>query len=347
MALECLYFGADSDFKTRMGHLLMDKGNRLKMSDDHVLKDNDLYQGLLVVQLDAIGQCLPFYKWLLEKKDKDEFYFKNSVLGFVVKSDSDYFTKKFTSSVMFLMNQMGARFVGHPLVESIKEDANLKKWQMAEGLSRDEVLKHVVDRLVEDLVTFKPIVLDKPKVLVLHAGTHEKSNTLALWSMVREHLGPCDISEFHVEDGTAIDCYGCSFDTCIYYSLHKSCFYGGVITEELLPLMEDSDIIVWICPNYNDAISSKLSAVINRLTVLYRRVSFKQKRIYALIVSANSGSDSVASQLIDALVINKGFQLPPSFALMALASDEGSIYKIPDIRRQAAAFARQFKEECL
>lgn len=55
----------------------------------------------------------------------------------------------------------------------------------------------------------------------------------------------------------------------------------------------------------------------------------------------------MASQLIDALVINKGFQLPPSFALMALASDEGSIYKIPDIRRQAAAFARQFKEECL
>ncbi len=32
---------------------------------------------------------------------------------------------------MFLMNQMGARFVGHPLVESIKEDANLKK--MADG----------------------------------------------------------------------------------------------------------------------------------------------------------------------------------------------------------------------
>lgn len=330
-----------------MLHLLMDGGHILKMPHEHLVQHNELYRGLLVVQLDAIGQCVPFYKWLLEKKEMDEQYFRNSVLGFVVKSESDYFTKKFTASVMFLMNQMGARFIGHPLVESIKDDGNFKKWQLAEGLSREEVLKHVLDRLVENLIAYKPIVLTNPKVLVLHAGTHEKSNTLALWSMVKEHLGECDISEFHVEEGTAIDCYGCSFDRCIYYSLHRSCFYGGVITEELLPLIEDSDVIVWICPNYNDAISSKLSAVINRLTVLYRRVSFKQKRIYSLIVSANSGSDSVASQLIDALVINKGFQLPPNFALMALASDEGSIYKIPTIHAQAEAFAHQFKEECL
>lgn len=165
--------------------------------------------------------------------------------------------------------------------------------------------------------------------------------------MVKDELSYDQITEFHVEEGTAVDCYGCSFDTCIYYSLHKSCFFGGVLTEELLPLIEESDVIVWICPNYNDAISAKLTAVINRLTVLYRRVSFKNKKIYSLVVSANSGSDSVASQLIDALVINKGFQLPPKFALTALASEEGSIYKVPLIEEEVKAFAKQFSDECL
>jgi len=55
----------------------------------------------------------------------------------------------------------------------------------------------------------------------------------------------------------------------------------------------------------------------------------------------------VASQLIDALVINKGFQLPPKFALTALASEEGSIYKVPLIEEEVKAFAKQFSDECL
>lgn len=347
MALECLYFGGKNDFKNRLSGILEKGHHTLKDYTEHHRYPEQLYKGLLVIQLDGLGQNLEFYQWLLEKKEMSDQYFDNSIIGLIVSSDSDYYTKKFSSGIMFLMNQMGARFLGHPMVESIKDDANLRAWQMAEGFTRQEAMCHLVHRLIRDMEAYVPITPRAQKILVLHAGTHERSNTLALWRMVKKHLPTMEIIEFHVEEGTAVDCYGCNFDTCIYYSMHKSCFYGGVITEELLPLIEKSDVIVWICPNYNDAISSKLSAVINRMTVLYRRVSFKEKRIYALIVSANSGSDSVASQLIDALVINKGFQLPPNFALMSLASEEGSIYEVPLIEQAAGAFAQQIVEECL
>lgn len=111
------------------------------------------------------------------------------------------------------------------------------------------------------------------------------------------------------------------------------------MTEKILPAVEEADILVWICPNYNDSISSNLMAVINRLTTLYRQIKFYDKAIFTVIVSGNSGSDSIARQLIDALNINKGFYLPPRFALMETANDPGSVLKIPNIQDKARQFA--------
>lgn len=345
MALECLYFGEVGEFLGRMNRLFRERDCHLIDPSEHVLTGSD-YRGVFVVQLDEIGSSCPFYEWLLEKKRQSENYFENSIIALIVKSESELYTKKFASKAVFLLNEMGARVLGHSVLEFIEDYANLSKWKIAENLSTDGVIELMIDKLITQLSEFKHKAIKGPKILVLHAGTHNQSNTLALWRMVRAYLSYQNITEFHVEEGTAIDCFGCGFETCIYYSNQKSCFYGGVITEELLPLIEESDVVVWICPNYNDALSAKLSAVINRLTVLYRRVSFREKKIYAVVVSANSGSDSVASQLVDALVINKGFQLPPNFAITALASDEGSIYKVPMIEAKAEAFAKQIAHEC-
>jgi len=115
--------------------------------------------------------------------------------------------------------------------------------------------------------------------------------------------------------------------------------------KEILPAIEKSDCIVWLCPNYNDAISAKLMAVINRMTVLYKRVKFEDKTLFSVVVSGNSGSDCVAKQLIGALNINKGFRLPPYFALTATANDLGSIRNIPEIDKKAKEFAKNIKRE--
>ncbi len=94
--------------------------------------------------------------------------------------------------------------------------------------------------------------------------------------------------------------------------------------------------------------SANLAALINRLTALYRRVNFYNKRIYSVVVSGNSGSDSVTNQLLGALNINKGFQLPPQFALTEIANDPGHILNVEDIDEKAKVFAERINEErCL
>lgn len=158
------------------------------------------------------------------------------------------------------------------------------------------------------------------KILALHSSAYTTSNTLGLWHLVKENLMTMGIksTDLHIENGTVVDCKGCAFQTCIHFGKDRNCFYGGVMVKEILPAIEASDIIVWICPNYNDSISANLLAVINRLTVLYRQISFSDKAFYAVIVSGNSGSDALAKQLIGALNINKGFSCHRTLALWPL-----------------------------
>ena len=188
-------------------------------------------------------------------------------------------------------------------------------------------------------------LINRPKILVLHSSLFKTSNTLMLWKMVKESLSGEDLRELHVENGTVVDCRGCSYKTCIHYSEEKSCFYGGIMVKEILPTIEEADCIIWLCPNYNDAISAKLMAVINRMTVLYKRVKFGDKTLFSVVVSGNSGSDCVAKQLIGALNINKGFRLPPYFALTATANDPGSIMNVLGIDKKAKEFAENIKRE--
>ena len=117
------------------------------------------------------------------------------------------------------------------------------------------------------------------------------------------------------------------------------------MVEDVLPAIEKSDAIVWLCPNYNDSIAANLTAVINRLTVLYHKISFHNKRVYSVVVSGSSGSDSVAKQLIGALNINKGFCLPPYFTIMATANDPGAIFKIANIESLAKDFAHRIVKQ--
>ena len=96
-----------------------------------------------------------------------------------------------------------------------------------------------------------------------------------------------------------------------------------------LPAVRAADAVVMICPNYNDALNANLTAFINRLTALYRTQSFRQKALFALVVSGYSGSDLLARQLIGALNMNKGFYLPPRFVMMETANKAGERWPAP------------------
>lgn len=308
---------------------------------------------LFLVGLDDIGECHEANDFIRRHwnvyKTKGVCELTGITLALIVLSSNDLFTKTYAKKFIFLLNQMGAACIGHPLLEITSGYSNLKTWASNLALSLEETATHLIHQLVARLGEDQPKKKKNHKMLVLHAGDEKRSNTLMLWKMIEERLierysNKIEVRKLHVEDGQIRDCFGCSYATCTYHALNKSCFYGGYVVDDLFPEIEKADYIVWVCPNYNDALSAKLTALINRLTALYRTVSFREKHIIGVVVSANSGNDTVASQLIGALCINKGFRLPPSFAMMAQANAPGDILKIKGLSEQVDQYANKLFE---
>ena len=200
-----------------------------------------------------------------------------------------------------------------------------------------------------------------PKVLVLHASSHKTSNTYAIWNRVKEQLPEMEVwnavkekIEDHVEirevslrNGTLEDCSGCPYQMCLHFGEQGSCFYGGVMVEDVYPAVREADAIVMLCPNYNDALSANLTAFINRLTSLFRTTRFYDKALFAVVVSGYSGSDIVAEQLIAALNMNKTFYLPGQFVMMETANNAGAAMQLPGIEERMNAFAERIRETLL
>lgn len=304
---------------------------------------------IIGADLDELGYCFEILQLIKRIYQEDTNGFMGSSAILIINSPTELYTKSFSQDIILRMNSMGCRFPGHPLIENIEGSKNFRTWQLHLNMELFDIAlqlseKHG-DRYLDYVKNLHESSKDKKKLLALHASSRSTSNTLAFWHMIKDELDASnfDIEEFNVENGTIIDCLGCEFTTCMHYSKKNSCFYGGVITKELLPAIEASDIIVWICPNYNDAISAKLMAVINRLTVLYRRRIPYDKEVFAVVVSGNSGSDSIGKQLIGALNINKGFELPPYFMVSTIANNPGDINSVDDIADMSKAFADKIK----
>ncbi|SHJ97152.1 flavodoxin family protein [Paramaledivibacter caminithermalis] len=337
--------GEISDRLSKMVKAATEGINTYIIDDDINMPDLRNKKIVFAVELDNLGYNIPVFQILskLSKRGRDALYGSNAVL--IIHSSNELYTKSTAQDIIFKANQMGCRFPGHPLIEAIKDLKNFRTWQKCLNLSLDEISLELCRKLGMNLIDDIPRLINRPRIVALHASSHVTSNTLMLWNMTKEHLKNCDIEEYHVENGTIVDCKGCSYTTCMHYSKQNSCFYGGMITKEILPAIERADAVIWICPNYNDAISAKLMAIINRMTVLYRRIKLNRKTLFGVIVSGNSGSDSVAKQLIGALNINKGFRLPPYFAIMAIANDPGEIMKVEGINEKAKEFANIIMSE--
>ena len=299
---------------------------------------------VLAVELNQIGYCKEIYDFISKLYEREKDCLQGSSAVLLVYSQSDLFTKEASQDILFLLNRLGCEFMGHPVVEATLGLHNLQTWQKTMDASLEEIARDLCKRLA---VRFSKDVRQKnlnPQLSVLHASSHETSNTLALWNIIYEKLPDWSVTELHVENGMVKDCRGCSFKECAHYSSQQGCFYGGMMIEEIYPAIENSDVLIWLTPNYNDALSANLTAVINRITALYRKMTFYDKSIYAVIVSGNSGSDSLARQLIGALCINKGFRLPPYFCMMETANDPGAIKKVINIEKKIEIFVKVMKE---
>ena len=256
------------------------------------------------------------------------------------------YTKSTAAQFVFAANNAGCAFIGRPLVEATGDLSNFHI--IADNLGTD--LEGAYLESVKDLVSRLPGSRSRrpcgghppensPRLLALHASIRETSNTLALWHAVRDRLTGIETREISLRNGTLTDCVGCPFELCLHYGEQDSCFYGGVMVEEVYPALRDADALLMVCPNYNDALGANITAFINRLTAMYRAHPFTDKALFAIAVSGYSGSDMLASQLIAALNMNKSFYLPPRFCFTATAHEPGSAMRIPGIDDRINAFA--------
>jgi len=332
-----------SDLLDKMIDSVTEGWDTVKIQDEKNIPDLKGKKIVFAVELNDAGISLGLDKILTEIFNRGKQALSGSVGGVLVHSNTELYTKTVAQNIIFLTNQLGLSFPGRPLVEATGSLRNFLTMQKVSKKPLTDVCIESCKDLSMRLNEFKNQAPEKPNILVLHASNRTTSNSLMLWDMVKKNLGDYEINEIHIENGTVKDCIGCPYKVCKHYGQQTSCFYGGVMVEEVYPAILKSDIVIWICPNYNDAISANLTAVINRLTALFRKTKFYDKSFYGIIVSGNSGSDSVAKQLISALNINKTFRLPAYFSLMATANDKGAIMELPNIEEYAREFAMNIK----
>ena len=262
-----------------------------------------------------------------------------SVGGVLVDGPGDLYTKAVGRELVLSASRAGCAFPGRPLVEATGDLRNFTVQAKNAGCSSEEAYRLAAADLTDRVLGFAPPKRHQPKLLVLHASNHRTSNTLALWSRCRERLGKvCEITEIGLRNGTLEDCAGCPYTMCLHFGEKGDCFYGGVMVQEVYPAIRESDAVVLLCPNYNDALSANLTAAINRLTALYRTTPFTDKAVFAIVVSGYSGGGIVARQVVSALNMNKFFWLPPNFCLLETANDAGTAVELPGIEERLSEF---------
>ncbi|WP_028830213.1 flavodoxin family protein [Proteocatella sphenisci] len=336
--------GKVSGFLEEMIAKFTDEFDEVKAGDIEHIGNCKGKKFLFAIELEELGVNLdiePLVQKIYKSKDKDQLKYSAGVI--LIHSKEDLYTKSVSSMLVFRLNSMGMQFPGRPMVEAPRGLKNYISPQLRNGKSLEEncliETKDLAHRFkIYDIFSKSK---EKPKILALHAS-EEGSNTLYLWNMVKENLeGLAHINEIYIPNGEVKDCEGCSYTVCKYFAKQKSCYYGGIMVEEVYPEIIEADILVMLCPNYNDALGANLTAIINRLTALFRHTKFYDKKLYSIVVSGSSGSEAIAAQLIRALNMNKTFQLPPDFSLSAIANDRGSIFQIEDIEKRAMEFSKR------
>ena len=304
---------------------------------------------LFAVCLNDAGINMEYYR-LLEGFRKHPACLNGTVGGIIVDGSSELYTKALARRLAFSANRAGCTLPGKPLVEATGSMGNFHVLATIRGTELIDIYRQQVMELVRKILDFELPVREKCcdyrngheklKVLAIHASQRKTSNTMLLWDKVRSVLnGKADITEISLRDGAVTDCRGCRYEECLHFGEIGRCFYGGIITEQVYPAILDCDVLIMICPNYNDAVSANLTAFINRLTAMFRVHDFSKKRLYAIVVSGYSGGDIVAEQILGALNFNKSFILPGRFSITETANDPFSILGVQGIDETARVFA--------
>ena len=316
----------------------------LEGREAQVLSPENLINGLrnarvlFAVAVDTLGADETFVRLLRILRGGARL--DGCVAAIVVDGADELYTKAAAQELALAANMAGCALPGKPLVEGTGSLYNQHILAQRLGLGWEETYFARGRELVERLLAFEAPKFDKPNVLMIHASDNLRSNTVWLGRQILQRL-PDHFSkrEISLQNGTIHDCRGCSYAACLHYSQSGTCFYGGAISQEVLPAIRECDAMLFLCPNYNDAVSANLMALFNRMTNLLVQQELLDKYLFGVVVSGYSGSDLVARQLLGALCFNKTVMLPPRFAMLETAHDPGSAQKLMGVEQRLDDFA--------
>lgn len=302
---------------------------------------------LFALHIDQFGESEDLHT-LLRLLRKNPDCLKGCIGGIIVDGDSELYTKAAAQSLALAANLAGCAFPGKPLVEGTGSLYNQHILAKRLNLDWEQTYFLRAKELCEKLMQITLPRFSSPKLLMLHASDQQHSNTVWMGREILSRL-PSEIQtqEMSLQNGTVFDCRGCSYDTCLHFAQNGRCFYGGAVSEAVLPAIADCDAMLFLCPNYNDALSANLSALINRLTNLLLKQDLSEKYLFGIVVSGYSGGDLVARQLLGSMCLNKTAILPPNFCLLHTAHDPGSAKTSAGITQKLDAFASHIRTTLL
>lgn len=277
---------------------------------------------------------------LLRRLRREAHAMDGSAGALLIDGETELYTKQLAQETALAANLAGCAFFGKPLVEGTGSlyNQHILAARMGKGLQETYFIR--ARELVRRLKRFNAPKYERPCLLVLHASEYGRSGTLWLWQELRRRLEDyCEIREVSLQNGTIHDCRGCSYHACLHFSRSNTCFYGGAISETVLPAIRDCNAMLFLCPNYNDAVGANITALFNRLTSLLLQSDLYDKYLFGIVVSGYSGSDLVAKQLLGAMCLNKTAMLPPRFCMLQTANDLAAVQQISDIQAQLDSFA--------
>ena len=302
---------------------------------------------LFAVAIDALGVDESFLRTLRVLRGCGDCL-QGSIAAMIVDGADELYTKSAAQELALSANMAGCTFPGKPLVEGTGSLYNQHILARRMELSWEETYFARARDLVARLMDHEPLRFANPRVLMLHASDNLRSNTVWLGRELLQRLPENFTSrEISLQNGTIHDCRGCSYAACLHYAQSDTCFYGGVVAEEVLPAIEEADLLLFLCPNYNDALSANLVALINRMTALVVQKDLSDKYVAAVVVSGYSGSDIVARQLLGAMSLNRGCILPPGFGLLHTAHDPGDALGAFGVDALIERFSENLKRELI
>lgn len=210
----------------------------------------DLRGARILFALDAgsAGMDEPTLR-LLRRLRSEPGCLEGSVCGFVVDGETELYTKALAQDLALAANLAGAALPGKPLVEGTGSLYNQHILAARRGMSWEETYRARTRELGERLLAFSPKRVGRPKLLVLHASESGRSSTLWMGRELSRRLsGCCSIAEISLRNGTIHDCRGCSYSACLHFARSGSCFYGGAISETVLPAIRECDAMLFLCP---------------------------------------------------------------------------------------------------